>query len=96
MIQPLRDNVLIKPIPVEEKTKSGIILADYGRQSRLVRNMYPFKGEVVALGTSGEFPFAVGDIVYYERFGATSVIADETEFLIVPVSDVLCVSNANS
>ena len=43
-IQPLFDNVLIKPLDGEQKTASGILLPDSAKEK-------PQKGEVMAIGT---------------------------------------------
>ncbi|HPX64653.1 MAG TPA: co-chaperone GroES, partial [bacterium] len=43
-LQPLHDQVIIKPLTAEEKTKSGIILPDTINKDR------PEQGEVIAVG----------------------------------------------
>ena len=91
-IQPLFDQVLIEPTEGEEKTASGIVLPDSAKEK-------PQKGTVKMLGTGGTdekgkvitFPFQVGAVVMYKKWGGSEVKVDGKEMLIVKLEDVLAI-----
>lgn len=90
-IKPLADRVVIKAIPMEEKTKSGIIMPDTAKEK-------PQEGEIVAVGP-GKFEkgvrtpldVKVGDRVIYSKYAGTEVKYDGVEYLILKELDVLAI-----
>ena len=90
-IKPLADRVVIKALPMEEKTKSGIIMPDTAKEK-------PQEGEVVAVGPGkmekGEriaLDVKVGDRVIYSKYAGTEVKYDGQEYLILKETDILAV-----
>ena len=91
-IQPLFDNVLIKPLEAEEKTASGIILPDTAREK-------PQIGEVMAIGAGKVTPkgekqpmvVKVGQKVMYKKWGGNEVKVDGDNWTIVSQEDILAV-----
>lgn len=91
-IKPLGDKVVIKPMKVEEKTQSGIVLPGSAQEK-------PHQGEVIAVGSGlltdkGErVPLEVkaGDRVVYGKFGGTEVKFDGEEYVIIAEKDILVV-----
>ncbi len=90
-IKPLADRVIIKALPMEEKTKSGIIMPDTAKEK-------PQEGEVVAVGPGkiekGEriaLDVKVGDRVIYSKYAGTEVKYDGVEYLILKELDVLAI-----
>lgn len=90
-IKPLADRVVIKALPLEEKTKSGIIMPDTAKEK-------PQEGEIVAVGPGkmekGEriaLDVKVGDRVIYSKYAGTEVKYDGEEYLILKESDILAV-----
>jgi chaperonin GroES len=90
-IKPLADRVVIKALPLEEKTKSGIIMPDTAKEK-------PQEGEIVAVGhgkvEKGErvaLDVKVGDRVIYSKYAGTEVKYDGQEYLILKESDILAV-----
>jgi len=89
-LEPLGDQVIIKPIEKEEVSKSGIILPDTVKEK-------PQEGEVVAVGpgrvkedgTRIAMDVKVGDIVMYNRWGGTEIKSDDEELLIMHQSDII-------
>lgn len=88
-IKPLADRVVIKALPMEEKTKSGIIMPDTAKEK-------PQEGEIVAVGPGksekGErvaLDVKVGDRVIYSKYAGTEVKYDGEEYLILKESDIL-------
>jgi len=88
---PLRDKVIVKPEPAEEKTKSGIVLPDSAKEK-------PVEGTVIAVG-SGEisngqrFPLEVkiGDKVIYSKYGGIEVKIENEEYVILSERDILAI-----
>ena len=90
-IKPIGDKVVIKPITVEETTKSGIVLPDSAQEK-------PQQGEVIAVGdgiyqNGVKIPMElkVGDRVVYGKFGGADVKLNGEEVIIMAEKDVLVV-----
>ena len=87
-INPLSDRVVVKPEAAEEKTASGIILADSAKEK-------PQIGEVVAVGPgkasdSGQIvkmTVKKGDKVLYGKYSGSEI--DGGDLLIMRESDIL-------
>ncbi len=87
-LKPLADRVIIKAVPSEERTKSGIIMPDTAKEK-------PQEGEIVAVGAGkvekGEripMEVQVGDRVIYSKYAGTEVKYDGQEYLILRESDI--------
>ena len=90
-IKPIGDKVVIKPIAVEETTKSGIVLPGSAQEK-------PQQGEVIAVGdgiyqNGVKIPMElkVGDRVVYGKFGGIDVKLNGEEVIIIAEKDVLVV-----
>ena len=90
-IKPIGDKVVIKPITVEETTKSGIVLPGSAQEK-------PQQGEVIAVGdgiyqNGVKIPMElkVGDRVVYGKFGGVDVKLNGEEVIIMAEKDVLVV-----
>ena len=86
-VKPLADRVLIRPVPAEEVTMSGIIIPDSAKEK-------PLKGTVLAVGpgTKDEsMELKVDDTVLYGKYAGTEVEIDGEKVLIMRQSDVLAV-----
>ena len=91
-MKPLADRVVIKPSPVDEKTKGGIILPDTAKEK-------PVMGEVVAVGPGKVADdgkkiapeVKVGDKVLYGKYSGTEVTIDGDEYLIMREADVFAI-----
>lgn len=89
-LHPLADRVVVKPLPREEVTKSGIVLPETAKEK-------PQEGEVVAVGPGrvtedGKYiPMEVkeGDKVIYARYAGTEVKIEDVEYIILRESDIL-------
>jgi chaperonin GroES len=90
-IKPLADRVIIKALPMEEKTKSGIYMPDTAKEK-------PQEGEVIAVGP-GKMEKGVrvvldvkaGDRVIYSKYAGTEVKYDGEEYLILKEADILAI-----
>ena len=90
-IKPIGDKVVIKPIAVEEVTKSGIVLPGSAQEK-------PQQGEVIAVGdgiyqnvVKIPMELKVGDRVVYGKFGGIDVKLNNEEVIIMSEKDVLIV-----
>lgn len=92
-IRPIGDRIAVKPVAVEEKTKSGIVLPGSAQEK-------PHQGEVVAVGsgyvsqaTGQRIPLEVkvGDKVVYGRHAGIDVKFDGEELILLQESDILVV-----
>ncbi|HPN15378.1 MAG TPA: co-chaperone GroES [bacterium] len=92
-LRPLNDRLIVKPLPKEEVTKSGIILPDTIDKER------PEQGEVVAIGPGKltpegqrlEMSVKVGDKVVFKKYSPDEVKVDDQEFLVISDSDILAI-----
>lgn len=90
-VKPLGDKVLVKPLEVEEATKSGIVLPDTAKEK-------PQRGKVIAVG-SGKIkdgklvPLEVkeGDVIIYEQYGPNEIKIEGEEYLIIKEEDILAI-----
>ncbi|MDD3653909.1 MAG: co-chaperone GroES [Desulfotomaculaceae bacterium] len=90
MIRPLGERVVVKPMPSEEKTKSGIVLPDTAKEK-------PQEGEVVAVGTgrlleTGQrvpIDLKPGDRILFSKYSGNEVKIDDVDYLIMRESDIL-------
>lgn len=81
-IRPLGERVVLKPVEVEEKTKSGLILA--GDKEK------PEVAEVVAIGDEVK-ALKVGENVFYKKYSGTEVKYENQEYILIAEEDVLAV-----
>jgi chaperonin GroES len=91
-LNPLGDRIVVKPKDEEEaRTASGLVIPDTAKEK-------PQLGEVLAVGP-GEFKdgervpvdVAVGDVVFYSKYGGTEVKYEGEDYLILSSRDVLAV-----
>lgn len=91
-IEPLFDNVLIKPLEAESKTASGILLPDSAKEK-------PQMGQVMAIGPGSvnnngktvPVVVKVGQKVMYKKWGGTEVKVHEQDWMIVEQKDILAI-----
>ena len=91
-LKPLGDRVLVKPAPKEERTATGLYISS-GAQEK------PQRGTVVAVGAgkmneAGEriaMDVAVGDEVYYGKFGGNEVKVDGEDYLLLRADDIYAI-----
>lgn len=92
VLVPLADRVLVRPLPKEEVTASGIIIPD------TVSKEKPEQGTVVAVG-EGKYDdgkliplrVKVGDVVVFSKYGYDEVKLDGEEYFILREDSLLAV-----
>ena len=88
--KPLSDRVIVEQEEAETKTASGIVLPDAAQEK-------PQLGTVVAIGPGrlldsgqrGELSVAVGDKVYFGKYGGVEQEVDGRELKILREGDLL-------
>ncbi len=94
-LQPLHDQVIIKPLTAEEKTKSGIILPDTINKDR------PEQGEVIAVGPGrlldngqrAPMSVKVGEKIVFKKYSTEDLKLDGQEYVVVAERDILAIIN---
>ena len=94
-IRPLGQNVLLRRLEAEEKTKGGIYLPDTAKEK-------PREGEVLALGegdldkngTHKKFQVKAGDRVIFSSYAGTEIKVGGEELMIIDEKDILGVVEA--
>ena len=89
-LQPLADRLVVKPIEMEGKTKTGIYLPDTAKEK-------PQEGKVIAVGPGRlsedgkriAMDVKVGDIVIYSKYGGAEIKIDDEDLIILRESDIL-------
>src|SRR4030042_2071630 len=93
-IQPLFDNVLVKPLEQEERLPSGIVLPDSAKEK-------PQMGQVMAVGPGTtddkgkkvKMAVKTGDKVMYKKWGGNEVKENGEEWMLVEQKDILAFVN---
>ena len=87
-LKPLGNRIIIKAIPQEEVTSSGIILPEtVAKESRK-------EGEIIALGEGDklkELNLKKGDKVIFSEYGGSEIKIDGQEYKILNHDDLLAV-----
>ena len=91
-IRPLGDRVVVKALPSEEVTKSGIVIPDTAKEK-------PQQAEVIAVGPgrvleNGQrqpIDVKLGDKVLYSKYAGNEVKIEDEEYLILRDIDILAV-----
>ena len=89
-LQPLADRVVVKPVPKEEKTKSGIYIPDTAKER-------PQEGDIIAVGPGRltddgkriAMDLKVGERVIYAKYGGSEIKIEDQDLVIMRESDIL-------
>jgi chaperonin GroES len=91
-IQPLFDNVLIKPLDADTKTASGIYLPENVKEKpQIGKVMSVGPGKVNKKGEVEKMTVKVGDNVLYTKWGGNEVKVGNEEWKIVKQEDILAI-----
>ena len=84
-LQPLGARVLVKIMPEETMTKSGLVLPDTAKEK-------PQRGEVVAIGDDEEMiNVALGDTVLFPKYTGTEFKIEDEDYLVIESGDLLAI-----
>lgn len=85
IIKPLGENVLVKLVKAEKKTKTGLYLPDSASEDR------PQEGRVAAVGESDKIKVKKNQKVIFAKYSGTEMKMDGEEYLIIKNEDILAV-----
>ena len=92
-LRPINDHIVVKALPAEETSLSGIIIPETVDKDR------PERGEVLAVGpgrtteNGQRVPLEVkpGDKIIFKKYAPDQVKIDKVEYLIIKAEDVMAV-----
>ncbi|MFZ2226584.1 MAG: co-chaperone GroES [Candidatus Moraniibacteriota bacterium] len=84
-IKPLGENVLVKLMKADSKTKSGIVLPETTETDR------PQEGKVMAIGESEKIKVKKNQIVIFAKYSGSEIKLAGEEFLILKAEDILAI-----
>lgn len=91
-IQPLFDNVLVKPLEAEARTPSGIVLPDSAKEKpQIGQIMAVGSGTTDEKGNAVKMVVKVGQKVMYKKWGGNEVKVNGEEWMIVEQKDILAI-----
>ena len=82
-IKAIGDNVLIKPDPLETKTKSGLILVS--KEGAKAQR----RGKVVSVGEKCDENIKAGDIVYFKIYSGNEIKVNGEEYFVLTNNNVI-------
>ena len=84
-VQPLGSRVLVRIVPEESVTRSGLYVPDTAREK-------PQRGRVVAIGGDTEvIKVGVGDMVLFAKYTGAEIRIGDDDHLIIESSDLLAI-----
>ncbi len=89
-LRPLDDRVVVEPVDAEEMTAGGIVLPDTAKEKPQLGTVLAVgPGKLLDSGNRGELSVAVGDKVYFGKYGGVEQEVDGKEIKILRESDIL-------
>lgn len=79
------ENVLVKSVKKDMKTKSGILLPETASEDR------PQEGKVIAVGDSKDIKVKKNQTVIFAKYSGTEIKLHGEEYLIIKNEDILAV-----
>jgi chaperonin GroES len=91
-LKPLGDRLVVKPMPREEMTKSGIVLPDTAKERPQEGTiMAAGPGRILDDGSREAMDVSVGQKILFQKYAGTEFKLDDEELLILSQKDVLAV-----
>jgi chaperonin GroES len=88
-LKPIGNRVIVKVIVPEEKTKSGIILAESAiKPSSKATVISIGEGRRLDSGETAPINVAVGDVILFDTYGGTKITEDNVDYLILNARDI--------
>jgi chaperonin GroES len=84
-ITPVGENVLVKPVSQENKTKSGIYIPDSATNEK------SGQGEVIAIGNSDDISVVKGQIVMFKKYNGEEMKIDNEDFVMIKSEDIIAI-----
>ena len=92
-IKPLSDHILIEPITIEEKTKSGILIPGTAEKERSEQGLVIAVGPGRKTGAGKIIPMDIrpGQKVLFTKYGPNEIEIGDKEYLIAKQEDILAI-----
>ena len=89
---PLGDRVIVKQDPIEEKTKSGIVLPESAKEKSTEGTVVAVgNGRILDNGQKVAVEVKVGDKVIYAKYGGNDIKVDNEDLVILSERDILAI-----
>ncbi len=89
-LRPLDDRVVVEPADAEETTAGGIVLPDSAQEKpQLGTVIATGPGKLLDSGSRADLSVAVGDQVYFGKYGGIEQEVDGKDVKILRESDIL-------
>jgi len=89
-LRPLDDRVVVQPADAEETTAGGIVLPDSAREKPQLGTVVAVgPGRLLDSGNRGELSVAIGDQVYFGKYGGIDQELNGQDVKILRESDIL-------
>jgi chaperonin GroES len=85
IICPLGENVLVKVLKEDAKTKSGIVLPETASQEK------PQEGKVIAIGDDKKIKVKKAQKIIFAKYSGTEIKIDGEDHLILKNEDILAI-----
>jgi chaperonin GroES len=94
-LNPLGNNVIVKPVAQEEVSRGGIIIPDTAKEK-------PQEGEIIAAGPGKvnkagnilPLEVKVGDRVIFAKYTGSEIKIEGEKYIIMPESDILAIQTS--
>lgn len=91
MLEPLGDRVIVKPVQMEETTKSGIVLPMAAKEKSSIAEVVAVGKGAIVDGKEIAMTLKVGDKVICAKYAGTEIKYEGTDYTILKESDVLAI-----
>jgi chaperonin GroES len=81
-LRPIGQRALAKPVELEEKTASGIVLPETAKEK-------PQTAKIIAIGDLKDGEVSEGDLVVFAKYSGTEITLDAEDYLILDADDLL-------
>jgi chaperonin GroES len=82
-LKPLKDRVVVSYTEEVEKTAGGIYVPDSAKEK-------PQQGKIESIGSEVK-ELKEGDIVFFDKYSGSKIMADDLEMLIIKEEDILAI-----
>jgi len=91
-VRPIRDRILVKPIPVEEKTESGFFIPDAANEGPVRGTViHTGGGRVAEDGTVVALVITEGDDIMYLKGAGQPVKVNDEDHIILTEDQILAI-----
>lgn len=81
-LRPIGQRALAKPVELEEKTASGIVLPETAKEK-------PQTAKIIAIRDLKDGEVSEGDLVVFAKYSGTEITLDAEDYLILDADDLL-------